>query len=32
MWPEVVVMEGTQGGFGEQSRALGSRFVAVVWG
>lgn len=31
MWPEVVVVEGTQGGFGEQSRALGLRFVAVVW-
>lgn len=26
MWPEVVVMEGTQGGFGDQSRALRSRF------
>lgn len=31
MWPEVVIMEGTQGGFGDQSRALHFRFVAVVW-
>lgn len=31
MWPEVVVMEGAQGGFGDQSRALCSSFLAVVW-
>lgn len=30
MWPEVVIIEGTQGRFGDQSRALCSRFVAVV--